>query len=479
MFESLKNTIVGVVMVVGSFLGLYHEPVPQFAESESLGATVTPIAGATYTLSGGGVSSSATSIVLSSLTLPQNGYPIQDADLSATFYVTLEPGNRSRQEVVSCTTVTQNAAGTATLSGCTRGLSPITPYTASSSLQFAHGGGSQVIFSDPPQLFNQYPAKANDETITGQWTFDTFPVTPDNSAASETVAGVTELATGAEAAATTLSGAVGRLALPTAISTSTYNSGTAANIVPITLGTGFLDQGFMPSTISKALTLSGALSITNASVGITSTTTTLGAFPAYHIGKNIQVFSSTGTTTFSVPSGITKVKVQVVGAGGGGGGNTTAGRGSAGGGGGGYALEYVNVTGTSTIQVFVGSGGAGGAAGGGSGSAGGWSTFGTNGEFLSASGGGGATEPLGPGGSGGVGANGDLNTTGGGGGAGATAGQSGTGGSSYFGGGGPGTETDGQGAAGGAYGGGGAGAYSSGGDQAGGAGAQGVVIVEW
>ena len=41
-------------------------------ESELLGAdSVLPIAGATYTLSGSGLSSSATSIVLSSLTIPQ------------------------------------------------------------------------------------------------------------------------------------------------------------------------------------------------------------------------------------------------------------------------------------------------------------------------------------------------------------------------------------------------------------------------
>lgn len=131
--------------------------------------TVYPIAGQTYSLAGAGISSSDTSIILTSFTITQTGQKITDADVSDTFYITLEPGSRARQELVSCTTVTQNANDTATLSGCTRGLSPITPYTASSSLRFAHAGGSTVIFSDAPQLFNQAAFKDNDETITGTW----------------------------------------------------------------------------------------------------------------------------------------------------------------------------------------------------------------------------------------------------------------------------------------------------------------------
>ncbi len=131
---------------------------------------VTPINGATYNLAGSGVTSSATSIVLSSLTIKQSGQAIQSADLGPLFYLTLEPGNLTRQEVVSCTGVTQSST-IATLTGCTRGLAPISPYTASTTLQFAHAGGSQVVFGDAAQLFNLYAAKSNDETITGSWSF--------------------------------------------------------------------------------------------------------------------------------------------------------------------------------------------------------------------------------------------------------------------------------------------------------------------
>lgn len=139
-----------------------------------LGGTL-PIAGNTYYLAGSGITASVTSITLTSLTIPQTGYELQDSDFSSTFYITIEPGSTKRQEIVSCATVTQNANDTATLSGCSRGLIPFTPYTASTTYAFSHAGGTQVIFSDAPQLFNEYPAKSNAETITGVWTYDVFP----------------------------------------------------------------------------------------------------------------------------------------------------------------------------------------------------------------------------------------------------------------------------------------------------------------
>jgi len=143
--------------------------------NDLMGGTL-PVAGQTYTLAGSGVASAETSITLSSLTISQTGYELLDADFSSTFYVTLEPGSTRRQEIVSCTTVTQNSDDTATLSGCSRGLQPFSPFTASSTYRFAHAGGTSLIFSDPPQLFNEYTAKGNDESIAGTWTFYDFPV---------------------------------------------------------------------------------------------------------------------------------------------------------------------------------------------------------------------------------------------------------------------------------------------------------------
>lgn len=270
MLQALITGIVSVGVSIGAFFGLYHPnsltPAMQVAmheylvaqDSSTFGAT-QPVAGATYTLSGGGVSSSATSIVLASLTLPQTGQELVDSDFSDTFHVTLEPGNRSRQEIVSCTTVTQGAGTTATLSGCTRGLSPITPYTASTSLQFAHGGGTQVIFSDPPQLFNFYTAKANTEYITGAWGFQGTAPTSTNCAQStelcnkayvDTIVnagaatttfnngGISELATHAEVAAGTASSSpTGPLVISSGMSNATPGScNTVACIVVAVAG---------------------------------------------------------------------------------------------------------------------------------------------------------------------------------------------------------------------------------------------------
>ena len=146
----------------------------QRATEEELGTQLAALS--TFFLSGAGVSSTANDITLTSLTLPQSGQRLNASDLAESnelFYLTLEPGNRSRQEIVACSSVTHNSGGTATLGGCSRGLSPISPYTASTTLRFAHGGGTQVVFSDPPQVFNQFAALNNENLITGEYSFYT------------------------------------------------------------------------------------------------------------------------------------------------------------------------------------------------------------------------------------------------------------------------------------------------------------------
>lgn len=194
-----KIAIIGSILLV---IGLGY-----FFSKPSVGATL-PVAGQTYTLAGSGTTGSATSITLSSLTIPQTGYELVDSNFSDTFYITFEPGSRQRQEIASCTTVVQNANNTATLSGCTRGLLPFTPFTASSSYQFAHGGGTSVIFSDPPQLFNQFLAADNAATITGVYTFSTSSI--PRLSGSHTYAGGEEeyLVTYRQLASTSFSGTV-------------------------------------------------------------------------------------------------------------------------------------------------------------------------------------------------------------------------------------------------------------------------------
>lgn len=139
-----------------------------------------------------------------------------------------------------------------------------------------------------------------------------------------------------------------------------------------------------------------------------------GADPSYqtmsnsYVGGRGQVFTSSGT--FTVPAGVTAVKVTLMGGGGGGGSaSTTQGYQAAGGGGGGGGTSIAYVTGLTaggTVSVTVGGGG-------GSNTAGGTSSFGA---YCSATGGGAGgsagNQGNGAGGSGGTGSGGSFNFSG-------------------------------------------------------------------
>lgn len=150
-------------------------------------------------------------------------------------------------------------------------------------------------------------------------------------------------------------------------------------------------------------------SLTNTGVTFNDSTSQATAF----IGRRGQVFTSSGT--FTVPTGITAVKVTVVGGGGGGGGYSsgTSVVASAGGAGGGVAVKFVTgLTPGGTVSVTVGSGGAGGTAG--TGTAGGTSSFGASASATGGNGGAGNTTGVPTANSsGGAGSSGDINITGG------------------------------------------------------------------
>ncbi len=82
-------------------------------------------------------------------------------------------------------------------------------------------------------------------------------------------------------------------------------------------------------------------------------------YSAGGISFNGQIYSTQGSSTFTVPSGITSITVKMWGAGAGGGGGGNGGAG-AGGGGGGYVSATFSVTPNETLNVYVGGGGSGG-----------------------------------------------------------------------------------------------------------------------
>lgn len=358
-----------------------------------------PLEGQQYYLSGAGVTSSQVTVPLTSLKTP-DGRAITMTMIGTKGYGTLEPQTVARVENITFTGITQNANGTAILTGVTRGLDFAYPYAAASTYRQSHSGGSTFIITNTPNWYYDQFAMFNDNVTTWPTASSSVPskgyvdFVAFNGAgvinATLSSRGVLQLGTGAQAAASTALGSSGAsLALATSISTSTYNAATAANVVVVTGVSGKIDNNFVSTSTLLAAT----------------STINIGAFPAWQIGKQMQVFTSLGTSTFPVPSGITKVSVEVIGAGGG--------AGYSGGGAGGYGYENVDITGTSSIQVFIGTGGTG--ANGAGATAGTWSTFGTNGFYLSAGGGNpgtGGTASTCSSGTGGTASGGDINVSG-------------------------------------------------------------------
>ncbi len=85
--------------------------------------------------------------------------------------------------------------------------------------------------------------------------------------------------------------------------------------------------------------------------------------PAYAQLQN-QVYSSTGSHTFTVPSGITEITVEAWGGGGSGGSRTGSTNRASGGGGGAYARITLTVTPNQEITLYVGAGSSSTSAGG-------------------------------------------------------------------------------------------------------------------
>lgn len=343
--------------------------------ANSVVASSLPVGVTQFYLAGAGTNNNSTNIQLTSFKTP-DGRPITMAMFGTVGYGAIDPQTSVKIEDVSFTGVTQNINGTATLTGVSRGLDFVYPYMASTTLAYAHSGGATFIITNTAGFYyNEFamPNNSNDFTwptasssiaSKGYVDFVAFngaAVIP----ATTGVSGVVQLGTGAQAAASNgVGSSSASTVLTTKIATSTYNSSTAPNVVLVTGATGAIDPGFIPNL---------------------ATSTTIGGYvPLYQAALQQQIITTTGTSTFSVPSGITKVAVTVQGAGAPGGScyeNGGNGQAAGGGGAGGWTFKVIDVTGTSTIQVFVA------ATSTATTTQAAWTTFGTNGFYLIANGG--------------------------------------------------------------------------------------------
>lgn len=370
-------------------------------------ASSLPVGTTQFYLAGAGTGSGSTSIQLTSFKTP-DGRPITMSMFGTVGYGAIEPQVPAKIEDVSFTGITQNSNQTATLTGVSRGLDFVYPYAASTTLGYSHSGGSTFIITNTASYYyNEFGMPNNNNDFT--WATASSSIASKGYvdfvafngaavvAATTGVPGVSQLATTLQTASSTANNGAGYpLVIPASNATSTYNRSTAPLRAVVTQNNGTIDPNFIGGVA-------------------TSSTLGVGGIAIQSIGKNETIITTTGTSTFAVPTGVTKLLVSVQGAGATGGSCfETGGNGQAtgGGGAGGFSVEAVDVTGTSTIQVFVG------ATTTATTTQAAWSTFGTNGFYLYGTGGNPGTsitnngQGSSNGGIGGQGFGGDINING-------------------------------------------------------------------
>ena len=289
MFHFLSSLLLSLSLLLGG-----HATQPTLGASSA-----TPVQTSPSTLSGAGITSTATTINLTSFTLPDpNKSPVYMSMLGSVGYAVLEP-QTSKVENISFTGITQNTNGSAVLTGVSRGLSFYSPYAASTTLSIAHSGGAQLILSNSAAFYGQQFAFVNNaNTWYGVNTFSsTSPPRYDEMAAQYTgnyiattsefasvgyvnavavsgapnatvsVKGISQLATAAQAASSTALGSTGAsLVISTVNSTDTPQASCNGSVSAVGAGcniiadlTGHLKQAWLDLTAN--FTFTGAISI--------------------------------------------------------------------------------------------------------------------------------------------------------------------------------------------------------------------------
>lgn len=236
-------------------------------------------------LAGTGASATATSLILSSFAYP-DGTLVVMADFGSTGYGTFEPGTE-REENFSFTGITQNANGTATLTGVTRGLKFKTPYDQDTALRIQHAGATRVVISNSAPFYNELSGKDNDETISGTWTFtspnyprmDSVAVAPTADAQFSTKKYVDDAITGGVGTASTtnygtvkVSSAPATPGQPTALNNEEVSATSAANKVVKANASGKIVAGW-GGAASTIATLDGSSLVVENPANATATPT--------------------------------------------------------------------------------------------------------------------------------------------------------------------------------------------------------------
>lgn len=200
-------------------------------------------------------------------------------------------------ESISFTGITTNSDGTKTLTGVKSVLGQY-PYTETSGLVRSHSIGALFRLTNTAGFYNDFANKENEEIISKTWRYDSYPTVLSSlgmatttyqlvtkqyadsianqgaATSTESVAGIAELSTQAEMAASTDYGVLRPLVLQAKYATSTRNS--TGNYVVITAGSGYVSSTFGGVAFSMATLNSSALVVENpASASITASTSSI------------------------------------------------------------------------------------------------------------------------------------------------------------------------------------------------------------
>ena len=121
------------------------------------------------TLAGSGVTIGDLSIILTNFH-DIDGNLVTMTAFGTKGYGTLEPGSSDREEQISFTGITQNANGTATLTGVAN-VDFLYPYAETAGTDKSHPGGVTFVISNTSGFYDSFVNKEDDAIINGDMTF--------------------------------------------------------------------------------------------------------------------------------------------------------------------------------------------------------------------------------------------------------------------------------------------------------------------
>ena len=255
-----------------------------------------------FTLSGSGAVLGAVTIVLQSMK-DIDGVNLLITNFGSKGWCTLEPDNGTQEEQISFTGITQNANGTATLTGV-KSVAFKSPYTETAGLLKTHPGGSKCVVSNTAAFYDSLTSKSNDETIAGIYTFVQSPVVPTGGTGTQAanandianaITGVSGTATNLVAGTTKLSVAAVAPANPIAVGNNDTRVPTQGE------NDALVGNNGTPATANKYVTQSGlqyGAEVYAADAGASDTyvITLSPAIAAYAIGQTFHFKANTANT---------------------------------------------------------------------------------------------------------------------------------------------------------------------------------------